>query len=209
MASEQQFQLPSGQLLDAETITNLYLYSQETTPVEDELLNSNLIRPDLDVSSVPQDATDFSSILPADAKVANILVDAVPYMSTGAGRFANGSQFDLVSAFLGVPKAAMRTENGRNFLNDSAILTPGRTYTKKEIDDILFQGKLGGYSSSFEARNYRDALSATDADGNGVSEYDELVYIWNSSSFSISDTAKFVVNPDGTREIQDFVIQPQ
>jgi hypothetical protein len=91
-----QFQLPNGQLLDAETITNLYLYSQETTPVDDELLDSNLIRPELDFSNVPDDATNFSSILPADAKAANILVDAVPYMSMGAGRFANGSQFDLV-----------------------------------------------------------------------------------------------------------------
>ena len=207
MAIEQQFQLPNGQLLDAETITNLYLYSQETTPIDYELLNSELIRPELDLSSVPQGATDFSSILPTNADVANILVDAVPYMSAGPGRFAIGSQFDLVRAFFGLGKDEMLTENGKNFLDESVTLPPG-TYTKKDIDDLLFQGNLEGFSSSLELRNYRDNLSTTDADGNGVSEYAELVYIWNSTAFAISDNARFVVDPNGTKEIQDFVIEP-
>ena len=207
MATEQQFQLPNGQLLDAQTITNLYLYSQETTPIHNELLNSNLIRPELDFSSVPQGATNFSSILPANADVANIIVDSVPYMAAGPGRFANASQFDLVRAFFGLGSEEMLTENGKNFLDESATLPPG-TYTKQRIDDELFQGRLRGFSSSLELRNYRDDLSETDADGNGVSEYAELVYVWNSTAFAIDDNARFVVNPNGTREIQDFVIQP-
>ena len=207
MANEQQFQLPNGQLLDAETITNLYLYSQKTTPIDDELLNSELIRPELDLSSVTGNDTNFSNVLPANADVANIAIDAVPYMSTGPGRFANGSQFDLVRAFFGLGKDEMLTDSGKNSLDENATLTPD-TYTKEEIDDELFNGGLGGYSSSLELRNYRDNLSETDADGNGVSEYAELVYIWNSTAFAIDDNARFVVNPNGTREIQNFVIQP-
>jgi hypothetical protein len=83
MATEQQFQLSNGQLLDAEIITNLYLYSQTTTPVGDKLLSSDHIRPELDLSSVTDADTDFSGVLPANADVANIAVDAVLYMSTG------------------------------------------------------------------------------------------------------------------------------
>ncbi len=217
MATEQQFQLPNGQLLDAETITNLYLYSQETTPVDDELLNSNLIRPELDISNVPGNATNFSNILPANAKVANILVDALPYMSSGPGRFANGSQFDLVRAFFGLGKNEMLTSDGRNFLLENVNIPPG-TYNKDQINGFLFQAGtqdpqgnprgLKGFSSSLELRNYRDNLSTTDADGNGVSEYAELIYIWNSTAFAIPDNARFVVNPNGTKEIQNFVIQP-
>lgn len=207
MAIEQRFRLPDGQLLDAETITNLYLYAQETTPSGNELLSSDLIRPELDFSNVPENATNFSTIRPANTTVVNTLIDAEPYMDTGPGRFANGSQFDLVRAFFGLGKDEMLTENGRNFFDESVTLPPGR-YTKRRINELLFDNRLGGFSSSLELRNYRDSLSATDADNNGVSEYAELVYVWNSTAFAISDDARFIVDENGDKRIENFVIQP-
>lgn len=85
------------------------------------------------MSNLTQRSTDFSGILPANADVANIAIDAVPYMSSGPGRFANGSQFDLVRAFFSLGKDEMLTDNGRNFLDESVTLPPG-TYTKEDIN---------------------------------------------------------------------------
>ncbi|MFM7714202.1 MAG: hemolysin, partial [Microcystis sp.] len=39
-------------------------------------------------------------------------------------------------------------------------------------------------------------------------DYAERVYIYNSQRFKISDNAKFVVKADGTREIQNFYVEP-
>ena len=44
MATEKPYILPQGQQLTSEIITNLYLYNQPTTPTDDELLNSDLIK---------------------------------------------------------------------------------------------------------------------------------------------------------------------
>ncbi|MCZ8066492.1 MAG: calcium-binding protein [Microcystis sp. LE17-20D] len=41
-----------------------------------------------------------------------------------------------------------------------------------------------------------------------VDDYAERVYIYNSQRFKISDSAKFVVKADGTREIQNFYVEP-
>lgn len=51
--------------------------------INDELLNSNLIRPELDLSSVPVSATDFSNIFPAHADVANRVIDAITLYALG------------------------------------------------------------------------------------------------------------------------------
>lgn len=85
-------------------------------------LKQEVLRPELDLSNVTIRDTDFSNVLPANADVANIAVDAVPYMSTGPGRFANGSQFDLVRAFFGLGKDEMLTDSGKNSLDESATL---------------------------------------------------------------------------------------
>jgi hypothetical protein len=62
MAVEKLFTLPQGQQLTSEIITNLYLYNQNTTPTEDELLSSDLIRPKL--GSIPEGTDNIASILP-------------------------------------------------------------------------------------------------------------------------------------------------
>lgn len=187
MAEVQQFRLPNGQTLNAETITNLYLYSQENTPPEGELLSSDLIRLELeDLNEIPGNPTEVSAVLPANATVSEILVDAEPYMSSGPGRFANGTQFDLVRGFFGLGKEEMLTSRGREFLLEDIDLPPG-TYDKDDIDERLFQGDvenedgtlrgLGGFSSSIELRNYVDDISTSDSNNDGVSEYAESIYI--------------------------------
>ncbi|MCC5644827.1 hypothetical protein LC607_18150 [Nostoc sp. CHAB 5824] len=60
--------------LNINDITNLYLYGQLSTPAN--LLNDSLIRPENVVSKIDVDVKEF--------------------MKTGAGRFAVGSQFELV-----------------------------------------------------------------------------------------------------------------
>lgn len=60
-------------------ITNLYLYGQETTPNSEELVDEQLIRPDLDL--------EYKEI------------NAVEYMNVDAGRFALGSMSALVKKF--------------------------------------------------------------------------------------------------------------
>ena len=203
MATEKPYILPQGQQLTSEIITNLYLYNQPTTPTDEELLNSDLIRPILNISNIPDGAETISDI-PQDIELVNAYVDAEPYMASGAGRFANGSQFDLVRAFFGLGKDQMLTDKGRDNLLEDVVLEPG-TYTKEDLNIFLFQYDpvvqtkgLRGFSSSIELRNYRDTLN----------DYDELVYIWNSTAFSIPNNAQFVVNPDGTKEIRNFRIEP-
>lgn len=115
MATEKPYILPQGQQLTSEIITNLYLYAQPTTPTDDELLSSDLIRPILKLENIPDNAETVSDI-PQDIELVNAYVDAEPYMASGAGRFANGSQFDLVRAFFGFGKDQMLTDKGRNNL---------------------------------------------------------------------------------------------
>ena len=44
--------------------------------------------------NIPDGAETISDI-PQDIELVNAYIDAEPYMASGAGRFANGSQFDL------------------------------------------------------------------------------------------------------------------
>ncbi|MDJ0620662.1 MAG: hypothetical protein QNJ63_28670 [Calothrix sp. MO_192.B10] len=62
--------------LTAHKITNLYLYGQDTIP--DSLINDSLIRPAGDVIRI------------------NVDIPSLINPNTGAGRFAVGSQFELI-----------------------------------------------------------------------------------------------------------------
>lgn len=84
----------------AEEVTNLYLYGQSTRP---------------------SDLTSDSLIRPASA-TSEITVSTQEYMTSGAGRFALGVLFDLVSDF---------------FNAEPSTFQPGMTYTKEDVADIL------------------------------------------------------------------------
>lgn len=85
--------------LIAKDITNLYLYGQQSTPKN--LVASSLIRPENVVTEVDVDVNDF--------------------METGAGRFAVGSQFELVQRFFVLP-----------------VQIPPGTYTKLQLAEDIF-----------------------------------------------------------------------
>jgi Ca2+-binding RTX toxin-like protein len=147
----------------AREVTNLYLYGQSTTP--SDLSDDSLIRPD-PVSPNP---------------VLNVNVQ--DYMQTGGGRFAIGSQFEIIQKFF-----------------DPGLFTPdvpaGRTYTKQQIAAIFGVGNFGW---DMQQLNFQD----------GTDDYAERTYVFNTQSFKISDDAIFVVQPNGTRRILNFAIEPR
>ncbi|NEU84538.1 hypothetical protein [Nostoc sp. UIC 10630] len=104
-------------ILNRNDITNLYLYGQLTTPVN--LLDSSLIR--------PKDT------------VIRVDVDAVELMK-GPGRFAVGSQFELI----------------KRFFNSNISISPG-TYTKFEINNLILQQELIVWS--MQQYNYNDSVN--------------------------------------------------
>lgn len=103
----------------------------------------------------------------------------------GPGRFAVGAQFELVKGFF----------NSRPLLNPSYQISPG-IYTKEQL--AAYFGLSNDYGWNMKHIYYRDQ----------VDDYAERVYIYNSQRFKISDSAKFVVKADGTREIQNFYVEP-
>ena len=76
--------------LTAEQITNLYLYGQLTKPA--------------DLSALPTRSADIYGGPQGDQLTSGfqttVQVDALSYMTTGAGRFANGSMSQLVKDFM-------------------------------------------------------------------------------------------------------------
>jgi hypothetical protein len=146
--------------LTAKEITNWYLYGQETTPTN--LVNSNLMRPLDDVIRI------------------NVDIPSLMNPNTGAGRFAVGSQFELI----------------RKFFNPDISISPD-TYNKKQINDQIL--KKDYYGWVMQQLNYED---------DKVDDYLERVWIYNTTEFKISDSAEFVVKEDGTREIRNFAVEP-
>ncbi len=140
-------------------ITNLYLYGTKSTP--SNLLDNKLIRPESDITSVDVNLNEF--------------------MSTGAGRFAIGRQFEIINNF---------------FTADSSLLPPG-TYTKAQIAAIS-RPPLDFYGWKMQQYNYQDS----------VDDYAERAYIYNTQAFQIADGASFVVEADGRRRIDNFAIVP-
>ncbi|GBL17132.1 bifunctional hemolysin/adenylate cyclase [Microcystis aeruginosa NIES-1211] len=99
----------------------------------------------------------------------------------GPGRFAVGAQFELVKKFFSVSTLPKMPDDGWN----------------KEGLATHF-GLSNDYGWNMRHLDYRDQ----------VDDYAERVYIYNSQRFKISDSAKFVVKADGTREIQNFYVEP-
>src|SRR5687768_7902466 len=73
----------------AQQMTRIYLYGQDTLPAPASLITDDMIRP------------DGSTTTP-------VTIDVSEYMSTGAGRFATGAQFELVDRFLPPPSTIYR-----------------------------------------------------------------------------------------------------
>lgn len=152
MAYQHQYQSYTAAIL------NLYLYGQEDQP--DDFFSNELIR---DEDSANWEAT--------------YEMDVNEYMN-GAGRFANGAQNNLVTAFF-----------------DSSIVIPEGTYTKKDLGDLL---GFSGYATALQAYEW----------GDGVNDLVERALIFNSQSFQISASAEFHVTATGERYITNFAMEP-
>ncbi len=150
--------------ISIQKITNLYLYGSETKPRN--LVDDTLIR------------TEVRTI---DPPAANVGVDVVQFMATGAGRFAIGALFDLVQIFF----------------SQTTILKPNVSgYTK---DDLKKKFGIDYLGFSFS--------QVTRADGND--DWLARAYIYNSMEFKISDNARFYVDANGNRRIENFAVEPR
>lgn len=139
--------------------TQLYLYGKASTPTSSDLLSDMWIRPATAKSPVPLE------------------IDLVSYMSTGGGRFAVGSKFDLID----------------KFFDKSNVIAAG-TYTKEEM---IAKFGMKNAAWSMKQLDYRD----------GTDDYAERVYVFNSCNFRIANGAQFVVKADGTRSIVNYAIE--
>lgn len=149
--------------LTAYEITNWYLYGQSAPPAN--LVDEALIRPSNATSTATQDVAIF--------------------MSSGAGRFATGASFDLVSNFFS-------TDSSTGQFNYT--LPPG-TYSKAQLANMW---GVKYYGLILRQQNLDD----------GKSDYGERTYIWNSGEFKIDDGAQFIVDANGSRKISNFAVIP-
>jgi hypothetical protein len=122
-------------------VTNLYLYGQETTP--SDLSDDRLIRPD----PLPE---DNNPTLP---------INVQDYMQNGGGRFAIGSQFEIIRKFF-----------------DPGLLTPDvpprtQPYTKQEIALDIFGVEDFGWN--MQQKDFQDETD----------DYAERTYVFNTQSY--------------------------
>lgn len=149
--------------LDVHTLTNIFLYGQTTTPENhyDRLRSSSEY---------------------ADTPIV-VVLDAVSFMETGAGRFAHASDTSFV----------------QNFLSGAySSLLPPKTYTREELI-----GNFGFSRTDFVAVYDQSNYDINSAD------YALRTYIYGRTSFVISSDTQFIVNPDGSREIKNLAMLPQ
>ncbi|PPK76523.1 Ca2+-binding RTX toxin-like protein [Methylobacter tundripaludum] len=151
--------------LSIEGITNLYLYGQPATPTD--LTSATLIRPQQDTA------------------MTTVHLDAVSFMATGPGRYANAAMSDLINAFM----------------NGEIMPTTGQVQTLSTMDLIAQSNSLlASYKQFFPFQQYNYDSSSAD--------YLSRAYIYNSTSFGIAKDALFTIDADGTRHIQNFAILP-
>ncbi len=133
--------------------------------------------------SVPTTAQRLNQnlIRPENITPIAVQVDAQTYMNSGGGRFAKAPLFDLVKEF---------------FDSTSGVLLPG-VYTKSMLQTIFSLDETLALSIQ--------QLGLADT----VDDWAERTYIYNSGSFSISDSARFIVELDGRRHIENFSITPR
>jgi Ca2+-binding RTX toxin-like protein len=156
-------------------IVSRYLFNSDTPPTN--LVDENLIRP-------------------AGTLGDSVHVDAVEFMATGGGRFADIARFNVVLNFLSE--------------DDYGGQLPPGYYTAQQLYDMY--SKFPGAAGKFQIKDgivvppqlgieqyYNDIYS---------SDYSERSYVFGSSSFQINDDAMFYVGEDGTRRIDNICVVP-
>ena len=148
-------------------VTNLYLYGSVSKPVN--LRSESLIRDTLPLA---------------------VEMDAVSFMSSGPGRFANASQFKLVQAFMGGGAFVFPANGARQvFTLDQAVARfgGGNPEIKNKPQNL-----------SILQSNYQD----------GSDDLLMRAYVYQTSGYTIEKNAQFIIEADGTRRIENFAILP-
>ncbi|MFE8046225.1 calcium-binding protein [Brenneria goodwinii] len=107
-------------------------------------------------------------------------------MTRGAGRFVNSANFNIVEKFF------------------NTDIPPG-TYTKTEMLQRFghIDPQTGKPTDLYGGYSVNQIFLGTDDP-----DYAERAYIWGTTKFKVADSAEFVVNADGSREIRNFAIVP-
>ena len=106
-------------------------------------------------------------------------------METGAGRFAVGSQFELVQRFFVLP-----------------VQVPPGTYTKLQLAEDIFG------LSTFDDRSIAWNIQQFNYD-DSANDYLDRVWVYNSMAFQISNDAVFIVEENGEKRIENFAVHPR
>ncbi len=144
-------------ILTAELITNLYLYGTPEKPSSSAMDDESLIRG----PEMPSNQSGYTQVYS----------DAVAFMSTGAGRFANATQSPIVSEF-------MSGSNPPGYIpGQRAVFTLDQMNRYYSSEMKIVPGSFG-----IQQWEYMD----------GNDDVAERVYIHNSTPFRISKEALFI-----------------
>ncbi len=168
-------------VFDAETITNIYLWGEKSLPSDlyDRVKTAAYIQ------SLPTITVDGQQI-----PVVTLSIDGQDMMTSGAGRFARLSQFEIVSDFF-----------------DNTSL-PAGTYTYSGVIQAL-------HDAQFIDVDYTDILLIRHSHRYDINDLTaERSYIFQNSSYLFgqrpqdSSTLRFVVQPNGEQSIENAEIRP-
>jgi len=156
------------------------------TQYTEQIINQYLFDDDIK----PTDLADVSLIRAKDAFGAPVEITANWYMTQGPGRFAHASLSPLVQAFF------ERDGSGNYVYQIPGQLAP---YFKSDLVNDLGTGiiPIDEIQFSFQQYEYDD----------GNDNFGERVFIWGTSGFTLSDEARFIVDPTtGERKILNLSI---
>ncbi|WP_179958367.1 calcium-binding protein [Chitinimonas arctica] len=111
-------------------------------------------------------------------------MDINAYMDDGPGRFASPALFSLLIRFF-----------DPSFIDLFSELKPG-SYTKAQL------------AAHYGFDSYGLSIAQSDYD-DGKDDYFQRAYVWESGAFKINDEAKFIVDANHNRYIENFAVIPK
>ena len=176
----------------AQDVTNIYLYGQKDKP--NDLL---------DPSTWPVNDPTF------DGKIV-IEVDNETFINQIA-RFFDASSFDLIKIFMGLD--ATYSDYWESNASHPAFRTYEQCRSAREAGSQAIQNAMSNgvlltkqdLAEIYGLEFYGITLNHAEYDADHP-DYIERTYIWASQAFKIGDDTRFIIHPDGTREIQNFSI---
>ena len=137
--------------------------------------------------TLPTDIKTDTLIRPPGIGSAPATVDVNEFMTTGGGRFVKVENFNYVRNFL-----AAADYNGKTL--------PSGTYS---VDDLLVAYGTPGnpLNGVYAAKQYYLGM--------GDPDYIDRAYVFGSSEFEINADARFIVHPNGNREVLNIAVVPR